>query len=321
MSRLKKTALSCAVIILLLFSTFPIAYADTVSVSASEIMNNANLNGSTQRLADGSLLAMLYSGDADFEFYIDNSNFYTIANEEVTITFDYNSSNFVYDKYQNYQSTYIYSVIFKGYTEEDTFRTVEADLISSSLIDPQQTSGTMELVFRSPYTITRVTSVTFCFLFNGGNYGCHWDSSAGQLVFGITSDFKWTVGSDPLQEEKDEASSSGNSAADQLGSAIPDKSQGFISALQNFVGSMSTTATDCVFTIPQLKLPAVAGIIPETVLWEEQHFDMGAMVEILPGAILTLLRALFDIALIVFCFKELYSIIEYVLTMRKGGGS
>lgn len=123
-----------------------------------------------------------------------------------------------------------------------------------------------------------------------------------------------------LQEnEKIEAGNTGNSSSDQLTSVIPNDSEGFTNSLNSLLGAMSTTATDCNIKIPELKLPNIAGITPEAVLLEQQYFDLGSMFNIIPIQIMTLLRALFDIALVVFCFKELYSTIEYVLTLRKGG--
>ena len=123
-----------------------------------------------------------------------------------------------------------------------------------------------------------------------------------------------------LQEnEKIEAGSTGNSSSDQLTSVIPNDSEGFTNSLNSLLGAMSTTATDCNIKIPELKLPNIAGITPEAVLLEQQYFDLGSMFNIIPIQIMTLLRSLLDIALVVFCFKELYSTIEYVLTLRKGG--
>lgn len=123
-----------------------------------------------------------------------------------------------------------------------------------------------------------------------------------------------------LQEnEKNEANSSGNSASDDLSSAVPDKSAGFTSALSSFVQSMSTTDTKCEIGIPAFIIPKIDGLLPEAKLLDEQKLDFSIAISLIPEAIMKLVQALTTIALIVFSFKELYSTIEYVLTLRRGG--
>ncbi len=124
-----------------------------------------------------------------------------------------------------------------------------------------------------------------------------------------------------LQEnEKIEAGNTGNASTSDLTNAIPNDSEGFLAALESFVQTMTTTDTDCVFNIPALKLPAVSNIIPGFVLWEATTFDMSTVIKLLPIAILSLVQALTTIALVIYCFKELYDIIEYALTLRKNKG-
>lgn len=124
-----------------------------------------------------------------------------------------------------------------------------------------------------------------------------------------------------LQEnEKNEAQSSGSSGSDDVASAVPDKSAGFTEALSTFVRSMSTTDTECNLTFPALSIPEIAGLIPAANLSAEQNINFSQVVAMIPTSILEIVRALATIALIIYCFKELYSTISYVLTMRRDKG-
>lgn len=124
-----------------------------------------------------------------------------------------------------------------------------------------------------------------------------------------------------LQEnEKNEAQSSGSSGSDDVASAVPDKSAGFTEALSTFVRSMSTTDTECNLTFPALSIPEIAGVIPAANLSAEQNINFSQVVAMIPTSILEIVRALATIALIIYCFKELYSTISYVLTMRRDKG-
>lgn len=125
-----------------------------------------------------------------------------------------------------------------------------------------------------------------------------------------------------LQEnEKNDAQSSGQGSVDDVSGAIEDKSAGFISAISNLVGSMSYNGTACAWSFPALKLPAIDGVMPEYQLTEEQPIDFEFWVNKIPADILLLVRSLLTIALIVFCFKELYGTISYVLTLKGGGNN
>lgn len=125
-----------------------------------------------------------------------------------------------------------------------------------------------------------------------------------------------------LQEnEKAEAQGSGNSAADNVSSAVPDQSAGFISALQTFVKGMSTTDTECTLKVPAIVVPEIPGLFSRTVLIEEQDLSFSQAIKLIPNAILQIVRALTTIGLIVYCFKQLYDTIEYILTMRRGSSN
>lgn len=125
-----------------------------------------------------------------------------------------------------------------------------------------------------------------------------------------------------IDAEKNEAMDMGdgavNNANDSIDQAVPNKSEGFMSAISTFTGSMSYSGTDAVLAIPALSLPEIPGLIPKTELMSDQELDLESFVEMLPDGLVLLVRSLLTIALIIYCFKELYDTIAYLLTLRKG---
>ncbi len=117
------------------------------------------------------------------------------------------------------------------------------------------------------------------------------------------------------EQEKQEITDSGNQATDAV-DAIPNESEGFINALGTFVSTMSTTDTACSITFPAIKTPSFAGI-PAATLSEEKEVDFAAAISLIPSDIMKLIQALTTIALIVYCFKELYDTISEALTRKK----
>ena len=117
------------------------------------------------------------------------------------------------------------------------------------------------------------------------------------------------------EQEKQEIIDSGNQATDAMDS-IPNESEGFINALGTFVSTMSTTDTACSITFPAIKTPSFAGI-PAATLSEEKEVDFSTAISLIPSDIMKLIQALTTIALIVFCFKELYDTISEALTRKK----
>lgn len=117
------------------------------------------------------------------------------------------------------------------------------------------------------------------------------------------------------EQEKQEITDSGNQSTDAMDS-IPNESEGFINALGTFVSTMSTTDTACSITFPAIKTPSFAGI-PAATLSEEKEVDFSTSISLIPSDIMRLIQALTTIALIVFCFKELYDTISEGLTRKK----
>lgn len=123
------------------------------------------------------------------------------------------------------------------------------------------------------------------------------------------------------EQQKQEAQTQGNSSVSQGSSAIEDKGAGFTQSLGNLTSSMSYTGTQCAWEFPQVKLPAIAGVMGEIVLIEKQPIDFAVWVNAIPSDILLVVQSLCTAGLIIYCFKELYDTIAYVLTLRKDDNS
>ena len=122
------------------------------------------------------------------------------------------------------------------------------------------------------------------------------------------------------EREKQEAQSSGDNATNETNSAMPSVDSGFSNSLKTFVNSLSYNGTEAILPIPETSIPALEGITDKVVLIPEQGYDLSAVItQYIPANLLTLLQHLFDIALVLFCVYELYGLIQYVLTLKKGG--
>ena len=121
------------------------------------------------------------------------------------------------------------------------------------------------------------------------------------------------------ENEKNETQSQGEGSVNDVSGAIDDKSSGFVSSIRNLVSAMSYNGTSCSWKVPPIKLPAIAGIMDEVKLTDEMPIDFEYWVNKIPANILLLVRSLLTIALIGYCFKELYNTISYVLTLKGGG--
>lgn len=122
------------------------------------------------------------------------------------------------------------------------------------------------------------------------------------------------------EREKQEAQTSGDKATSDSTSAMPSVDSGFSNSLKTFVASLSYNGTEAILTIPETSIPAINGIMDKVVLIPEQGYDLSATItQYIPANLLTLLQHLFDIALVLYCVYELYGLIQYVLTLKKGG--
>lgn len=127
-----------------------------------------------------------------------------------------------------------------------------------------------------------------------------------------------------LDEEKTEANSTGSDLVGQLTEVIPNYSEGFATALGNFASNFSYEGTDAILTIPQVRFPEIPGIaggiplVKSFIVMDETEIDFSEFADMIPEPLLILVRCLLTAALIIFCGKELYDTISYVLTLRKG---
>lgn len=124
---------------------------------------------------------------------------------------------------------------------------------------------------------------------------------------------------DLYEQEKQEAQQSGEESIDGALENMPNDSEGIIDSFGSFIGTMLHTNTDCSIDFPELKTPAIGGL-PSYTLSEKQPVNFNEFEELIPNSIMLIVRALLTIALIIFCYKELYSTIQYVVSLKKGGG-
>lgn len=148
--------------------------------------------------------------------------------------------------------------------------------------------------------------------FGGGNYGEYQQQQK-------TQDTLDEIASQP-EKEKQEANDTGNSAASDVSGAIPADISSVTAGIQSFVQSMAYDGVSAKWTFPALYLPAIPGLMERVELTTEQDIDFGVWVQRIPSGVLEIVQIVSTIALVLFCFKELYGMINYFLTL-KGGGS
>lgn len=122
---------------------------------------------------------------------------------------------------------------------------------------------------------------------------------------------------DLYEQEKDETSQAGSDAAASA-DEIPDKSEGFIAAVGKLVDAMTYEGTQAKWTFPSITLPAIPHVMDEVVLNEPIEINFNQYLSFIPVPMLNIMVGLFSCGLIVYCFKELYDTIQYVLTLRGG---
>jgi len=123
---------------------------------------------------------------------------------------------------------------------------------------------------------------------------------------------------DVLDQNDINTSEQGNSFVDQITQIVPNESQGFVNAMGGLVDSLSYDGTECVLTVPALVMPQIGDLVPQYTLLEKQTVDLECYFNMFPAFIVTLVQSLFTVALIVFCFKELYSTVSYFFVLRGG---
>lgn len=159
-----------------------------------------------------------------------------------------------------------------------------------------------------------VTQFRISFVYENG-----FSSNANKLTLSMYSDINLRTFLDEHERDKKETEDSGNKSVDDVTNAIPSDNEGFISAFQELVDVVTYEGTDAKWTFPALYIPEISGVTPRIDLTSEIEIDFGYWIQQIPNPILIIIRCLCTAALVAFCFKELYSIIEYIMTLRKGG--
>lgn len=119
------------------------------------------------------------------------------------------------------------------------------------------------------------------------------------------------------EKDKQDATQQGTSSTSQGMDAIDDKGGDFANSLGGLTNSMSYSGTQCAWEFPEVKIPAISGVMNEVVLIQRQPIDFAKWVNAIPSDILLVVQSVCTIGLIVYCFKELYNTIAYVLTLRR----
>lgn len=120
------------------------------------------------------------------------------------------------------------------------------------------------------------------------------------------------------EKEKTEAQTGSQSAQQDAQNALPDNSGSLLNGVGGFISGMSYNGTDCKWTFPAVSLPAISGVMDSVQLSAAKDITFSDYLNVIPDNILTIMRAICSVAVIVFGFKEFYSTIEYVLTLRGG---
>lgn len=108
-----------------------------------------------------------------------------------------------------------------------------------------------------------------------------------------------------IDSENEKAEQQGNDYADDVIEIVPDYSADFIEALGTLVSVLNYDGTECVLTTPAVVMPAIEGMFPKTELMPSQEIDFEYYFNLMPTELINLVRALFDVALVGYCLKEL----------------
>lgn len=129
--------------------------------------------------------------------------------------------------------------------------------------------------------------------------------------------FDWL--NETKEQERQEVQTQGSNSVSQGNDAIQNSGEDFEGSIIGLVNSMNYSGTDCKWTFPEVKMPSISGVMGETILIKKQDIDFGMWIDKIPANILLLIRSLLTCSLIVYCFKELYGTISYVLTLKGSG--
>lgn len=239
-----------------------------------------------------------------------------------------------------------FSFTFQG--QNDNFLKPELVKIEAStlkIFDGEVTTGR---TYRYPYpsqtdfTVSSKQSAgssvsydyTYTVSFNPDIIGFNFDRIKFQFAFPSGGDYHYTPilravsinyiseneYQNSLEKEKDEANTSGNDNVDKLIGGLGDvDDKSLLNAFGDLVSVMSYDGTEAKWMLPAIYLPQIDGVMDRTELMDEKEINLCAFVDKIPESILKLIQYTADIALVVFCCKELYGFIQYLLTLKGGG--
>lgn len=98
---------------------------------------------------------------------------------------------------------------------------------------------------------------------------------------------------------------------------IDNKGEGIFSAMGSLISSLSYNGTECNWELPEVYIPAIPNVIDRTLLIKDAEIDFEYWIDKIPDNIMTVIKALSTLALIIYCFKELYGTLAYVFTLKK----
>lgn len=98
---------------------------------------------------------------------------------------------------------------------------------------------------------------------------------------------------------------------------IENKGEGIISAMGSLISALSYNGTECNWQLPEVYIPAIPNVIDRTLLFQNAEIDFEFWIDKIPDNIMTVIKALSTLALIIYCFKELYGTLAYVFTLKK----
>lgn len=169
----------------------------------------------------------------------------------------------------------------------------------------------MDILF--PWSSSYIAPVNFQSYFSGFKV----ERDSGQLYNALViAQLPEKTANAILDEEEKRANQGGNDAIDDVNGAISDNSGGFLDALGSLATALSYNGTQAAWTFPKIQMPDIEGVMEGYTLVEEQPIDFGVWVQKMPASLLQLVRALTTIGLIVFCFKELWGVVSYVMVLK-----
>lgn len=118
------------------------------------------------------------------------------------------------------------------------------------------------------------------------------------------------------EQEKQEAQQGANDAFQGIINVVPDHSADLGAAFSGLASSMSYTGTTAKLAVPAVHMPGIDGLYDGFVLMQPQEIDFEVYFDMLPDQLLLLVQSLLTAALIIFCCKELYDTIQYVMTLK-----